>query len=521
MEFDIEKDEFISLVKREDGPALVQLVAEVETSLSPLDLYTLLENHFDYSYILESVEKESRHARFSFVGADPLALLSVKGRRVCLTMSHESALTDLMEKRLGDICDSLESKSCHFEGIIKTGYEVLDALRKVFVADESLHLLNANRFDRQTFLGGAMGYAGYDIIYDCWLKQDIPAGAKEADMQFMFTTSTFVFDHLEKRTYYVKTPLASFSNAAQVYDDVLEEARSMQVVLNRSSLIEENESARSAKKEDISCTMDRAEYEDAVRKAKEHILDGDIFQVVLSRRYELPYQNSPLYLYRKLRSINPSPYMYLLSFKDVAVVGASPETLMTVDNGRVITNPIAGTCPRGESETEDCNYAEIMLHDEKERAEHVMLVDLSRNDVRMVCEGGSVKVSDFMKVVRYSHVQHIESTVEGKLRPECDQFDAIKALLPAGTLSGAPKIRAMEIIRKLEGIGRGVYGGGIGYFSWNGDADFAIAIRTVVMREGHVMIQAGAGIVADSVPSKEYEETERKMAAMLKAVRGE
>ena len=241
MEFDIGRDEFISLVKREDGPALVQLVAEVETSLSPLDLYTFLENHFDYSYILESVEKESKHARFSFVGADPLALLSVKGRRVCLTMSHESTLTALMEKRLGDVCDSLESKSCHFEGTIKTGYEVLDALRKVFVADDSLPLLNANRFDRQTFLGGAMGYAGYDIIYDCWLKQDIPAGAKEPDMQFMFTTGTFVFDHLEKRTYYIKTPLVSSSNAAQVYDDVLEEARSMQVVLNQPSFIENNE----------------------------------------------------------------------------------------------------------------------------------------------------------------------------------------------------------------------------------------------------------------------------------------
>ena len=217
--------------------------------------------------------------------------------------------------------------------------------------------------------------------------------------------------------------------------------------------------------------------QEIVLQAKEHFLQ-DIFQAVLSRksiRLEDAFE-----IYMRLRSINPSPYMYIFEFRDLAIVGASPETLLTVHKRTVIINPIAGTCPRGKTEAEDEAFALRMLHDEKERAEHVMLVDLGRNDVRMVAESGSVKVSEFMKVLKYSHVQHIESTVSGKLRPECDQFDAFRAVFPAGTLSGAPKIRAMEIISKLETSPRGIYGGGVGYYSWNGDADFAIVIRTVL-----------------------------------------
>ena len=223
----------------------------------------------------------------------------------------------------------------------------------------------------------------------------------------------------------------------------------------------------------------------------------------------------------QLRAINPSPYMYIFEFGDLAIVGASPETLLTVHKSTVIINPIAGTCPRGKSEAEDEAMASHMLNDEKERAEHVMLVDLGRNDVRMVSESGSVKVSGFMKVLKYSHVQHIESTVSGTLRPECDQFDAFRAVFPAGTLSGAPKIRAMELISELEPAPRGIYGGGVGYYSWNGDADFAIVIRTVLVQGKKASVQAGAGIVADSDPAYEFRETERKMAAMLAAIGGE
>jgi anthranilate synthase component 1 len=266
--------------------------------------------------------------------------------------------------------------------------------------------------------------------------------------------------------------------------------------------------------------MDQEQYEEAVRRARQHIIDGDIFQVVPSRRYELDIRQTPMELYYTLRKVNPSPYMYLFEFDDTGIIGASPETLMTVYSGKVITNPIAGTCPRGATPEEDEHLAQEMLSDEKECAEHVMLVDLGRNDVRMVSKPGTVKVEDFMSVLKYSHVQHIESTVTGLMQDECDQFDATRAIFPAGTLSGAPKIRAMEIIDELETSARGPYGGGVGYYSLNGDADFAIVIRTVVMKAGKAYIQAGAGIVADSDPTYEYNETERKMAAMIKALGG-
>ncbi|PPA79065.1 MAG: Anthranilate synthase component 1 [ANME-2 cluster archaeon HR1] len=212
--------------------------------------------------------------------------------------------------------------------------------------------------------------------------------------------------------------------------------------------------------------------------------------------------------------------MYLFEFNDTGIIGASPETLMTVYGRKLITNPIAGTCPRGTTPQEDQRLAQEMLNDEKERAEHVMLVDLGRNDVRMVCASGTVKVDDYMSVLKYSHLQHIESTVSGQLRKECDQFDATRAVFPAGTLSGAPKIRAMEIIDEMETAARGIYGGGVGYYSINGDADFAIVIRTVIIQANKHYIQAGAGIVADSDPTYEYNETERKMAAMMKALGG-
>ena len=262
---------------------------------------------------------------------------------------------------------------------------------------------------------------------------------------------------------------------------------------------------------------DAARYQEGVLRSKVHITDGDIFQVVLARSARIRCDNS-VGLYRRLRSINPSPYTYLFEFGPLAIVGASPETLFSAFAGELRVNPIAGTCPRGKSEEEDEGLAQAMLQDEKERAEHVMLVDLSRNDVRSVCSSGTVKVQDFMSVLKYSHVQHIETTVVGKLRAECDQFDAARAVFPAGTLSGAPKLRAMEIIDDLEDEPRGLYGGGIGYFSVDGSADFAIAIRSILLQDGVATVQAGAGIVADSDPLREYQETERKMAAMKHAL---
>jgi anthranilate synthase component 1 len=266
----------------------------------------------------------------------------------------------------------------------------------------------------------------------------------------------------------------------------------------------------------------RDAYEAAVERAKERVYDGEIYQGVISRTRELRGEIDPLGLYAALREVNPSPYMYLLDHDDLSVVGASPETLVSVTGDRIVSNPIAGTCPRGSSPVEDRRLAGEMLADGKERAEHTMLVDLARNDVRRVAEPGSVRVEEFMNVLKYSHVQHIESTVTGTLAAEADAFDAVRAAFPAGTLTGAPKIRAMEIIDDLEPEPRGPYGGGVGYVSWTGDADFAIVIRTATVERGEgadrITVRAGAGIVADSDPAAEYEETEQKMDGVLAAL---
>jgi anthranilate synthase component 1 len=388
----------------------------------------------------------------------------------------------------------------------------MDAIRAAFCANGVKFI--GKSFDRQTFLGGAIGYCAYDMVYDCWLGIN-PKKSVTPDAQFALTTRTVVFDHLTEETFIIMTPFVlDGDNAGEIYQKAMAYARHLASKIGSVKPVVLQKERPSK----ITCNMEQKEYEEAVRKAKKHIIDGDIFQVVLSRRYEVTTDQTPIELYSVLRSVNPSPYMYLFEFNGTSIIGASPETLMSVHDRKVIINPIAGTCPRGKTPEEDASFAKEMLESEKERAEHVMLVDLGRNDVRMVSKGGTVKVDDFMSVIKYSHVQHIESTVSGELRDECDQFDATRAIFPAGTLSGAPKIRAMEIIHDLEKDARGIYGGGVGYYSWNGDSDFAIVIRTIIKNGRKAIVQAGAGIVADSDPEYEYNETERKMAAMIKAI---
>ncbi|MDO9517221.1 MAG: anthranilate synthase component I [Methanosarcinaceae archaeon] len=520
--FDIDKEEFVGMVREAGTPVLVQLMAKVSTECSPLQLYTTMQNA-DCSYMLESVEKEKRHARFSFVGSDPDLIVSIKDRDLTLTYPENSELVNYIRSKLGSLCVIVSDNPGVLQTHINEGTDVLDAFRAVFPTANGTHLLNQKRFDRQTFLGGAIGYNGYDIVYDCWLDIEKEQESGIPDMQFALTTKTFVFDHLTGETYIVVTPFMAENNDIEAaYDRALSDAQELYEHLELAAETKDDQVMPQVDelKSAPVCNIEQAEFEDAVRTAKQHIIDGDIFQVVLSRRYSVKMGQTPLQLYRTLRNINPSPYMYIFKFGDLSIVGASPETLMTVHRRNVITNPIAGTCPRGKSETEDYIYSSKMLTDEKECAEHVMLVDLGRNDVRMVAQSGTVKVEDFMSVVKYSHLQHIESTVCGTLRDECDQFDATRAIFPAGTLSGAPKIRAMEIIDALEPDARGIYGGGVGYYSWNGDADFAIVIRTVIVKGDTAYIQAGAGIVADSDPTYEYEETERKMAAMISAIGG-
>ncbi|MGP8337559.1 MAG: anthranilate synthase component I [Methanosarcinaceae archaeon] len=520
--FDLDKNEFIGMVEKAETPVLVQLMAKVSTECSPLQLYTTLQNSV-CSYMLESVEKEKKHARFSFVGSNPDVIVTIKDRILTLEYSMDSKLVEYIRSRLELLCTVESIESGVFRSHINEGTDVLDAFRAVFPTANGTRLLNQKGFGRQAFLGGAIGYNSYDIVYDCWLDIEKKLESGVPDMQFALTTKTFAFDHLTGYTHIVITPFVTQQcDFGLAYEQALLDARALYLQLKNVSGMSDqaNSSMKQLTTSEPVCNIGQEEFKNAVLIAKQHIIDGDICQVVLSRRYSIKMEQTPLKLYQALRKINPSPYMYIFEFGDLSIVGASPETLMTVYNRKVITNPIAGTCPRGENEQEDVVFSSIMLADEKERAEHIMLVDLGRNDVRMVSKSGTVKVDDFMSVVKYSHVQHIESTVCGTLRDECDQFDATRAIFPAGTLSGAPKIRAMEIIDNLESDARGIYGGGVGYYSWNGDADFAIVIRTVIVKGDTAYIQAGAGIVADSDPTYEYEETKRKMAAMTSAIGG-
>ncbi|MGB9939036.1 anthranilate synthase component I [Methanosarcina sp.] len=545
LSFDLGKEEFKELASGINQPGFIQLLARIDTiTCSPLELYRTLRvsGTSGYSYLLESVEKQASRARYSFVGNDPDAVIEINDRKITLELLNPNASPFFKEIRskIEEACgpetvkeenpekENSELKNIKFTAPVPHGKDAFDALRLAFPPANGMGLLNAQRFDRQTFLGGAIGYTAYDAIYDSWLGAEKGFESEIPELQYLLVSKTFVFDHMTEEIYVAITPFVNpDSDAGEIYEKALLEAERLCSILKEAALsgvsIETavpGESICSGSPA-LGCSTGKQEFEESVLQAKEHIFAGDIFQAVLSRKCEFRLQQSPFELYMQLRAINPSPYMYIFEFGGLAIVGASPETLLTVHKRTVITNPIAGTCPRGKTEAEDEAFASHMLHDEKERAEHVMLVDLGRNDVRMVTESGSVKVFEFMKVLKYSHVQHIESTVSGTLRPECDQFDAFRAIFPAGTLSGAPKIRAMEIISELEASPRGIYGGGVGYYSWNGDADFAIVIRTVLIQGKRASVQAGAGIVADSDPGYEFRETERKMAAMLAAIGGE
>jgi anthranilate synthase component 1 len=473
-------------------PVYVDVTDKVSVD-APLSLYLALRGR-RYPYLLESVEKSGQKARFSFVGADPSAVVTVKNR--FLHMEFFNGGMGPIEERLSE-CVDVEKKGSVLQGPIKEGYDLFDALRAAIPCSRGM----PNSFGRQVFTGGGIGYLAYDLVKE---RLGRISTSDAPDAKFCLAESTFIFDHLTRKVYFTIAPILP--------------GPKVNLIENIGGIDPDYDQAEDLNlKGRVLSAGEQQQYEDSVRQAKVHILDGDIFQIVLARstRIECP---DPVKLYRKLRSINPSPYTYLFEFDDLAIVGASPETLFNTYDRKLRVNPIAGTCPRGRTLAEDDKYARIMLADEKERAEHVMLVDLGRNDVRSVCQSGTVQVEDFMSVLKYSHVQHIETTVSGALRTECDQFDAARSVFPAGTLSGAPKLRAMEIIDDLEDAPRGIYGGGIGYFSIDGSSDFAIAIRSVLVKDGVATVQAGAGIVADSDPKKEYFETERKMAAMKRAL---
>ncbi|MCX8206866.1 MAG: anthranilate synthase component I [Methanothrix sp.] len=471
-------------------PVLIDVTDKISVD-APLSLYLSLRDR-RYPYLLESVEKSGQRARFSFVGADPSAVVRLKNREIEVEVFNGGE--KFLSQRLSG-CAEIEESNYGIKGRLLPEFDMFDALRAAIPCPRSDE---RNFFGRQVFLGGGIGYIAYDMVKE---RLGRVSTSSTPDAQFAIVESTFIFDHLMRRVYFAVVPMLPGAKT-----DLIGRVEGVDEYPENSEL-----------RGRIVRSGDPEEYMEAVVAAKKHIIDGDIFQVVLARFTDIECSDT-IALYRNLRRINPSPYTYLFEFGDIAIVGASPETLFNTYAGTLRVNPIAGTCPRGRTPEEDEALARAMLNDEKERAEHVMLVDLGRNDVRSVCRAGSVRVEDFMSVLRYSHVQHIETTVSGVLREECDQFDAARAVFPAGTLSGAPKMRAMEIIDDLEREPRGIYGGGIGYFSADGSADFAIAIRSVILKDNIARVQAGAGIVADSEPERELAETERKMGAMKRAL---
>ena len=522
MTADTSRAEFVAMA--DDRPAVVRTAVDIDAGVEPLEAYAALTGRTggspggDYAYLLESAEKVAssdpdgafaasgtdRHARFSFVGYEPEAVVTVEPDHT-----------------------EVEVLNDRYEGLLSvSGGDTVDRLRSA-LPDVTLRGFPDRR--RQMLDGGLVGFLAYEAVYDLWLEEvgvERP-DSRYPDAEFLLTTKTLVFDHSEDALSLVFTPVVrEDDDPGAIYDDLRAEAERVSELLAGADAIETGGFQR-----EHEGAGDRGEYEEAVERAREAVFDGEIYQGVISRKRELYGEVDTLGLYEALREINPSPYMYLLAHDDLTIVGASPETLVSVVDGTVVSNPIAGTCPRGNSPVEDRRLAGEMLADGKERAEHTMLVDLARNDVRRVADPGSVTVEEFMNVLKYSHVQHIESTVIGALADDQDAFDAVRAAFPAGTLSGAPKIRAMELIDALEPAPRGPYGGGLGYVSWQGDTDFAIIIRTATVerlgdRAGptdvdaaqRITVQAGAGIVADSDPAAEFEETEKKMDGVLAAL---
>ncbi|HEY3398082.1 MAG TPA: anthranilate synthase component I [Armatimonadota bacterium] len=473
-------------------PVYREILADLET---PVSAFLKLQAASDgYCFLLESVAGGENIARYSYLGTAPYQTFSSKGHAV--TVTH------------GEHTD-------HFE--LPEGEDPLHVLSGLLKEHRYVPLPGWERFS-----GGAVGYMGYDVVrFFEDLPEDNPDDLELPDCQFMFADTLVIFDHVMHRVRVLShahiddDPQQAYWEALARIDRVVEQLHQCLDVPASPATTKHIPPDPSA----LPSTLTRAQHRAAVEKAKEYITAGDLIQVVLSHRMSATVEVAPFDIYRALRAINPSPYMFYLSFGDLKLIGASPEILVTEDRGEVVTRPIAGTRRRGKTAEEDQALEQELIADVKERAEHIMLVDLHRNDLGRVCVPGSVQVNDLMAVERYSHVMHLVSNVRGRLAPEHDQFDLLRATFPAGTLSGAPKVRAMEVIEELEPVRRGPYGGAIGYFSFSGAMDTCITLRTIVMKGQTVYIQAGGGIVYDSEPEKEYQETMIKAGALLDALR--
>lgn len=475
--------------------------------LTPIRLFKQIKER--YCFLLESVEGGQKWARYSFLGNQPFLLFT--------THKGQGHLQRFLRDEQGQIT-AMET-----EAISDNPLKMLKDLLKRYEMPKHL--------DLPLFTGGAVGYIGYDAVR---LMEELPQHKQflreEDQIRLMFCDEVIAFDHFQQEiTFMSHLRIASDLTNEQkqdVYNDACQRLdtriKHISTKVKSEDIFDFSQAPQHKPQlswDDIQSNFSKEEYEQAVEKIKEYIRAGDVFQTVLSQRFQQQIHTDPFNIYRVLRSINPSPYLFYLDLgDDMQIVGSSPERLVRVEEGRVETNPIAGTRPRGQTLEEDLQLANELLADEKERAEHHMLLDLGRNDIGRIAKYGSVEVTKNMEVDKFSHVMHICSTVEGELQEGKDAVDSLFACFPAGTVSGAPKIRAMEIIAQLEKDERHAYSGAIGYFSFSGNHDSCIAIRTIFVRDGQAYVQAGAGIVADSVPEKEWEETCSKARALLVAI---
>ena len=471
-------------------PLVREVLADLET---PLGVYLKLAQG-PYSYFLESMQGGEKWGRYSFIGLPCATVLKVTGRE--LQVEHNGVVREQL------------TTTDPFSAI--TAFQA-----RYRIPEESAVLRQLPRLN-----GGLVGYFGYDTVR--YVEQRVaastpPDAVRTPDIVLMVSEALAVFDNLRG-----SLTLIVYADPAQ--PDAYQAAQAQLDALcarlrEPAQLPPLPDGYRRVEEQDFVSSFGQQAYEQAVERIKDYIVAGDVMQVVLAQRMTVPYAGAPLQLYRALRLLNPSPYMVFMDMADFHIVSASPEILARVEDGRVTVRPLAGTRRRGSTDSEDLALEQELLGDAKEIAEHLMLIDLSRNDAGRVSKIGSVEVTRKMFVERYSHVMHIASTVESELADSSSALDVLKATLPVGTLSGAPKVRAMEIIDEFEPVKRGIYGGAMGYLSWNGNMDMAIAIRTAVIKDGLLYIQAGAGIVADSVPRSEWEETMNKARAMFHAVK--
>ncbi len=484
--------EFLKYSKKANViPVYKEINADLDTPVSAF----LKIKQGEYSFLLESVEGLEKIARYSFLGVKPALIFKSKGRQI-------------------EIIDCRKNKSSRF----LTSRTPFDEIKQVMRNFRSVEVAGLPRF-----YGGLVGYIGYDTVR---FIENIPDKNKDTlkipDTLLILTDTLLIFDRLNHTIKIVNNVILpkalSLFKKKQLYGQAIKKIESMHNDFNRFVIPEE--SVAKAAAFSPSSNLKKSAFFKMVRQAKEYIRKGDIIQVVLSQRFKVKTRKDPFQIYRALRSLNPSPYMYFLDLKDFSIVGSSPEMLVRCEDGLVQARPIAGTRRRGKEAREDARLEKELINDEKERAEHLMLVDLGRNDLGRISKPGKVKVDDFMRVEKYSHVMHLVSEVSAILdKKRFDIYDVLKAAFPAGTVSGSPKIRAMEIIDELENLKRSLYAGAIGYFSFSHNLDTCIAIRTIVIKDGFAYVQAGSGIVADSIAGKEYQESVNKAKAMMEAIR--